>query len=79
MAEGLEVGSEVFEGQVLGETGKTGTRQAHLHIDAVDKNGNQIDLEGKNYGNISSSEFFEKYNWNYKKLKEEQEDNENNK
>ena len=31
---GLKVGSNVFEGQPLGETGNTGTKAAHLHIDA---------------------------------------------
>lgn len=76
VADGLIVGSTVKEGQVLGETGNSGkykdkngnmvNYQAHLHIDAVDKDGNKIDPEGKNYGNMTNEEFFNGQDQQYK-------------
>jgi len=57
-AKGLEVGSEVKEGQYLGLTGKTGTNHAHLHVDAEDKDGKQIDPEATQYGEYTAGEFF---------------------
>ncbi len=58
VAKGLVQGSKVKEGQILGLTGKTGTKFAHLHIDAVDSKGNQIDPENRNYGEQTNAEFF---------------------
>lgn len=54
---------------MLGKTGNTGqywdkkqgkyvNYPAHLHLDATDKNGNQIDPEGKNYGKYTNEDFF---------------------
>lgn len=66
---GLEVGNIVKEGQVIGFTGNSGKYKdkdgkyvnypAHLHIDAVDKNGKMIDPLNKNYGKYTNEEFFE--------------------
>lgn len=69
VASGIEVGSNVFEGQILGETGSTGTKHAHLHVDAKDKDGNEIDPEGKNYGKLTNKEFFETYGGDYTKIR----------
>ena len=70
VADGLVVGSKVTEGQQLGLTGNSGTYtdkdgktksyEAHLHIDAVDKDGNKLDPEAKNYWKMTNSEFFGK-------------------
>ncbi len=64
-AEGLKVGSPVKEGQQLGLTGATGTKQPHLHVDATDKDGNRINPEGANYGSLTNQEFFDDYAWDY--------------
>ena len=69
VAEGLSVGSNVLEGQVLGKTGKTGTKTAHLHIDATDKKGKGIDPENRNYGTVSNKFFFEQLGGDHKLLK----------
>ena len=66
---GLEVGSTVYEGQILGETGKSGTTNAHLHIDAKDSKGKRIDPENQNYGSVTNEEFFTTYGGDYQKLK----------
>lgn len=68
-ANGLEVGSTVYEGQILGKTGKSGTTNAHLHIDAKDIEGNRIDPENQNYGSVTNEEFFTTYGGDYQKLK----------
>ena len=78
VADDIKKGSKVYEGQVLGETGNTGKYKnkkgeyvnylAHLHVDGVDKDGNGINPEGKNYGNYTNKDFFEKYNGDYKNL-----------
>jgi RHS repeat-associated protein len=68
-ASGIEVGSTVSEGQILGETGKSGTTNAHLHIDAKDSEGNRIDPENQNYGSVTSEEFFTTYGGDYQRLK----------
>ena len=57
-AKGLEVGSEVKEGQYLGVTGQTGTKHPHLHVDGKDKGGNEIDPEAINYGKWTADEYF---------------------
>jgi RHS repeat-associated protein len=57
-AKGLQVGVPIKEGQVLGKTGATGDVPPHLHVDGTDGKGNQIDPEGKNYGNTSNKVFF---------------------
>ncbi len=54
----LEIGSSVKEGQYLGLTGMTGAKLPHLHIDAKDKNGVEINPEGKNYGKLTNEQFF---------------------
>lgn len=74
----MKVGGRVFEGQIIGESGNSGTYkkrdgtrqnyQPHLHVDAVDKEGNRIDPEATKYGNFDSKTFFEKYNGDYLKL-----------
>jgi RHS repeat-associated protein len=68
VADGIKVGDKVYEGQIIGKTGATGTKQAHLHITAKDKDGNQIDPENQNYGSVSSADFFGKYGGDYTKL-----------
>ncbi len=69
---GLEVGSSVLEGQPLGETGNTGTGSAapHLHIDAVDSEGNRINPENRNYGTVTNEKFFNEFSGDYLKLKQ---------
>jgi|GEM_PF-1252371 len=69
VASGIEVGSSVFEGQILGETGSTGTKNAHLHIDATDKDGNEINPEATNYGKYSNDEFFGTFGGDYTKIR----------
>jgi hypothetical protein len=64
----LKVGDPVAEGQVLGQTGSTGTKVPHLHVDGVDKNGKRIDPEGTSYGKLSNEEFFGTYGGDYTKL-----------
>jgi RHS repeat-associated protein len=64
----LEVGEKVYEGQILGKTGKTGTEAAHLHITAKDKDGNLIDPEGTNYGRHTNEDFFTNYDGDFTKL-----------
>jgi murein DD-endopeptidase MepM/ murein hydrolase activator NlpD len=75
-AECLKKGSTVYEGQKLGETGMSGlasSADAHLHIDAIDKNGNPIDPENENYGAVTNQEFFTDYAGDYLKLKKDKE------
>ena len=67
-AEGIDVGTQVKEGQIIAYSGNSGGYPAHLHIDAKDKDGNSIDPEGKNYGNYTNEEFFGKYGGDYTKL-----------
>ncbi|MFN6946709.1 MAG: peptidoglycan DD-metalloendopeptidase family protein [Cytophagaceae bacterium] len=57
-AKGLKVGDKVNEGQYLGSTGKTGTKHPHLHVDGVNKDGEEIDPEGMNYGKYTAEEWF---------------------
>jgi RHS repeat-associated protein len=57
-AQGVEVGSQVKEGQVIAYSGNSGGYPAHLHVDAEDKNGNTIDPEAKNYGKMTNEQFF---------------------
>jgi len=68
ISEGLKVGTNVYEGQVLGETGKTGASIAHLHVDAVDKSGKRINPENKNYGTVTNSQFFKEYKGDFNLL-----------
>ncbi len=68
VADGIKVGDKVYEGQILGKTGKTGTKHPHLHLTAKDKDGNKIDPEGRNYGKYTSKEFFETYGGDFMKL-----------
>jgi RHS repeat-associated protein len=67
-AEGLKKGDKVYEGQVLGLTGNTGSKHPHLHLTAKDKSGNIIDPENQNYGKYSAEEFFNDYGGDYTKL-----------
>jgi murein DD-endopeptidase MepM/ murein hydrolase activator NlpD len=69
-ADGLKVGSSVYEGQILGETGNTGGVPAHLHVDAKDKDGNRIDPESQNYGSVTSEQFFTTYGGDFQKLRD---------
>lgn len=67
--DGLKVGDQVYEGQVLGLTGETGaTGRPHLHLTARNKDGDRIDPENKNYGSVSNEDFFGKYGGDYTKL-----------
>ncbi len=72
VAEGLEIGSAVLEGQVIAYSGNSGTYYSkklgkrvnyhpHLHVDGEDRNGNPIDPEAANYGTVTNEEFFENY------------------
>lgn len=68
IAEGMVIGNKVYEGQIIGESGNSGQYKTkdgtyknydpHLHIDAVDKNGQPIDPENRNYGRVSNETFF---------------------
>ena len=74
----VKKGDDVFEGQIFAKTGNTGYQSPgvhydpHLHIDAADKDGKMVNpLErAKGYGTVSNKDFFEKYNGDYKKLKD---------
>lgn len=57
-AEGLKIGDKLAEGQIMAYTGNSGGYPAHLHVDATDKHGNQIDPENRNYGEMTNEEFF---------------------
>jgi len=65
----LVKGSKVYEGQIIGKTGNSGTYfdkktnsfknyPAHLHVDALNKFGMKINPENKNYGDLNAKEFF---------------------
>ncbi len=79
VADGIIAGTRVCEGQILGTTGNSGRYlddsgtekkyNPHLHMDATDKNGKSINPEEKNYGTVTSKEFFEVYNGDYMKLR----------
>jgi RHS repeat-associated protein len=67
-SEGLKKDMKVYEGQVIGKTGESGSKgQPHLHVDAKRKN-KPIDPEDTNYGTVTNEEFFGKYGGDYKKL-----------
>ena len=68
VVDGVKVGHQVYEGQVIGFTGDTGTKHAHLHVDATDLDGNRINPEGMNYGSVTNEEFFNTYGGDYTKL-----------
>lgn len=70
LAGGIRVGNLVLEGEKLGETGKSGTNVAHLHVDAKDKNGERINPETNKYGTITNKEFFSRFNGDATRLKE---------
>jgi murein DD-endopeptidase MepM/ murein hydrolase activator NlpD len=72
-AECLKKGSTVYEGQKLGETGASGTDYAHLHIDAIDSEGNRKDPEEEKYGTVTNQEYFTDYAGDYLKLKKDKE------
>jgi len=76
-ATGIEKGSPVYEGQILGETGMSGTKSPHLHIDARDSDRNRIDPENQNYGSVTNEEFFTTYGGDYQKLRNAKEAKEN--
>jgi murein DD-endopeptidase MepM/ murein hydrolase activator NlpD len=73
---GLDVGDDVYEGQIIAMTGNTGKNSKgkshpyHLHVDAVNADGTMVNPLDGNYGTVSSEEFFTKYNGDYKKLQE---------
>lgn len=78
VANKIGIGTNVSEGQPLGQTGNTGTYKnakgesvnylAHLHIDATDEDGNRINPEDQNYGSVTNEEFFTSYNGDYQQL-----------
>ncbi len=65
----FEEGQTIYEGQIIAQSGKRRTRVPHLHVDAVDKNGNQINVESKNYGSVTNKEFFTWFNGDFEMLK----------
>ncbi|HRZ42348.1 MAG TPA: peptidoglycan DD-metalloendopeptidase family protein, partial [Bacteroidales bacterium] len=68
-------GEKVLEGQIIGKSGKTGGNYAaHLHVDAVDKDGRLVDPLTRSYGTTSNKEFFEKFGGDALKLKEYKEE-----
>ena len=62
-------GDQVFEGQIIGQTGKRRTSVPHLHLDAVNSDGEQINIEERNYGSVTNDRFFNEFKGDYKKLK----------
>jgi RHS repeat-associated protein len=73
IADGIENGTDVFEGQIVATSGITKTTQAHLHVDAVDKSGKRTNVLGKNYGTVTNEEFFNDFDGDWQKLKESKE------
>jgi murein DD-endopeptidase MepM/ murein hydrolase activator NlpD len=73
IADGVEIGSDVFEGQIVATSGITRTTQPHLHVDATDKEGKRTNVIGKNYGTVTNQQFFEDYGGDWQKLKESKE------
>jgi RHS repeat-associated protein len=69
VSDGIEVGTTVFEGQILGQTGNSGTKTPHLHIEVRDKYGVLVNPESRNYGTVTNEEFFTTYEGDYQKLK----------
>jgi RHS repeat-associated protein len=68
--ESFEVGKKVYEGQILGNTGNTNSSGGpHLHVEAKNKNGKNIDPEKKNYGTVTNKQFFTDYGGDYRRLK----------
>ncbi|MFT3822668.1 MAG: DUF6443 domain-containing protein [Chitinophagaceae bacterium] len=78
---GLKVGASIAEGQIIAFSGNSGTYNgkpypAHLHVDAVDKDGKSVDPESRNYGDYSNKDFFENYKDGDAKAIEEQDSKE---
>ena len=78
IAEDMDIGSEVFEGQIIGYAGNSGQYRAkdgtmknyqpHLHVDAIDRDGNPINPEKNKYGVVSNQFFFDELDGDYLKL-----------
>ena len=66
----LKIGSTVFEGEIVGQTGKKKTLHSHLHIEAVNENGISVNFEDRTYGTITNEQFFNEYNGDHTKLPE---------
>ncbi len=66
---GLSIGNSVLEGQIIGKTGKKRTGFQHLHVDAVDSDGNVVNFEDRTYGTVSNADFFGEFGGDAKKLK----------
>lgn len=58
----------VYEGQVIGHSGRFGSGD-HLHVSAVNSDGELIDVTSREYGTITNEAFFTTYNGDYLKLK----------
>jgi murein DD-endopeptidase MepM/ murein hydrolase activator NlpD len=71
----IKIGDEVYEGQIIAMTGNSGYTKGgkhhpyHLHVDAVNANGEMINPLEMNYGSVTNEEFFTTYQGNYLKLK----------
>ena len=68
--ENLSEGETVFEGEVIAETGMNRTTSPHLHIDAVDEDGDRVNFEERTYGKLTNSEFFNDYDGDHKQTEE---------
>jgi RHS repeat-associated protein len=84
-ADDMNIGTSVYEGQILGNTGNTGkyknkegkfvSYDPHLHVDAVTEDEEAVDPLQRNYGTVSNEEFFTKYEGDYKKLQQAKQNN----
>ena len=66
--EGLKVGSKVYEGQGIAKTGERKTTIPHLHVEALDGDGKQVNIEERKYGTVTNEQFFNEYGGDYRKL-----------
>lgn len=63
------VGDNIFEGQIIAQSGKRRTSVPHLHVDAVNNEGEQVNIEDRKYGSVTNEQFFGVFGGDYKKLK----------
>ncbi len=78
---GVSKGDTVYEGQVIGATGNSGAYYskkrgkkvnypAHLHVDAVNKDGELVNPLTRGYGAVNNKQFFEWFEGDYRKLRD---------
>jgi murein DD-endopeptidase MepM/ murein hydrolase activator NlpD len=65
----FDAGDQIYEGQIIGQTGKRRTSVPHLHVDAVSNTGEQVNIEDREYGSVTNELFFGVFKGDYKKLK----------